>query len=754
MSPFYEPSAPVAPWRGQTLEEASRQTVADSGPVHRADHGSELGLDLVHVLTLVRRRWRTVVLVAALGAALSLALSLSMRRSYVAEAMLVLDPRRSKVSELQAPTEALLSRSQADLSAIRTEAEMLTSPTVLREVVTRLDLAKIAESEPQPVSLRALLDRARSWAPTWLPLPDGTASTDRGQASPEQRVEEAVDALARQVSVANEGGSYVLRVRAEADDPALAAQIANTVADVHLAERQRLQDAERDAQSNWLRARLEGLQRTVQESDDAAENFRTANRLAQGTNMSALDSRIDDVNRALTAARTRLSGQAATLAEAQASMRRDLGHSAPAVLGSPAIQDLTVEEAGLEARRSELQRQLGPRHPSLQEIDGQLAGLRARIGSEIARVIAGLQSQVTATQGEIDTLDKQLKSLEEERRTLAPATVELAELERRAEANRAIYAEVLRAYTASLVREAGALSSEIRLVAPARPPLHPTGPGRSIVVAAGLIASTALGTLIAVLLGFWRGGFGSAERLEGVTGLPTLEMVPELSRRELRRQWRRPDSTAADIPIRSLAYMLRAAREQVAPRCAVIAVTSSLRGEGKSLFASQLARCLAQLDARVLLVDLDLWRPSLAGTAHRLAAAPTGQEIDGSPVLREEATGLELLPVTGMPRGVSRSAAFARRLSEVCRRASGHSVVLLDAPPIVPVPDVLAAATQADATLLLVRFEHTRAEAVRAALTRLASVGVRPLGTVLTRVVRRNYRRYGHRAEVLPVRSD
>jgi len=100
-------------------------------------------------------------------------------------------------------------------------------------------------------------------------------------------------------------------VRAEADDPELAARIANTVADVHLAERQRLQDVERDAQSGWLRSRLEGLQRTVQESDDAVENFRTANRLAQGTNTSSLDNRINDVNRVLTEARTRLSGQAA-----------------------------------------------------------------------------------------------------------------------------------------------------------------------------------------------------------------------------------------------------------------------------------------------------------------------------------------------------------------------------------------------------------------------------------------------------------
>ena len=78
------------------------------------------------------------------------------------------------------------------------------------------------------------------------------------------------------------------------------------------------------------------------------------------------------------------------------------------------------------------------------------------------------------------------------------------------------------------------------------------------------------------------------------------------------------------------------------------------------------------------------------------------------------------------------------------RPRSRYDLIVLDAPPVLPVPDVLAAAARADATLLVVRFERTRAEAVRAAQLRLASVGVRPLGTVLTRVVPRRHRGYGY----------
>ena len=680
-----------------------------------------------------------------LGTSLAVLAILAQPRTYRAEAMLTLDPRRSKISELQSPTDALLSRSQADLSAIRTEAELIMAPTVLREVVTQLGLA---DQPAKPTALWVQLDEWRARLPDWasslLPsVATADTSTDSSEAR-DRRVDLAADALARSVSVVNQGGSYTLRVQAEAGDPAVAAQIANTVAMVHLGAQQRQQSAERDAEMQWLKDRLDSLRRTVQDSDAAVESYRTANHLSQGNSASALDNQITEVNSAVTEAQTRLSRETAILTEAQGALRRDRGLSAPAVLASPSIQGLIVQEAVLESRRGELERSLGPRHPAIIDLGGQLAGLRARITSETGHIIDGLQSQVTATRGEVAALTDQLRVLGEQREKAAAATVELAELERRADANRQIYTQVLNQFSSSLVRQAAAGSNEVRLVAPARAPLQAAGPSRAVLVAGGTIASAALGVLTALLLGFWRGGFGGATPLERTTGLPTLELVPELSRRELRRLWRAPDVSAAAVPIRSLAFMLHATYRKAGPRSAVLLVTSSLRGEGKSLLAGQLARSLASLDARVLLVDLDVWRPTVATAAALAQAAPTDLEIDGVIVQRDPETGLEMLPVGGGHAAMPRAAAFAKRLAAACAPEIAYDLIILDAPPVLAIPDVLAAAARADATLLVVRFEHTRAEAVRAAQLRLASVGVRPLGTVLTRVIPRRHRGYGY----------
>lgn len=742
-----DPSLPARAGPPYLTQGSSRALPAhvDDCP-SRAERGDDdVGLDLLHVLRLLRRRWRMAAFIAVLCTLLSVLVISALPRAYRAEALLILDPRRSKISELQAPTDALLSRTQADLSAIRTEAEMILAPTVLRDVVTRLGLAdQPAESSAWRIHLGELLARLTGWATSLLPQVEAPDSPAGDMEARDRRVDEAVEALGRRVSVVNQGGSYTLRVQAEDTDPAMAAQIANTVAEVHLGVQQQLQAGERDVELQWLRDRLDGLRRIVRESDAAVESYRTANHLSQGNSASALDNRISEVNSAVTEAKTRLSRESAVLAEAQGSLHRDRGLSAPAVLASPSIQELIVQEAVLESRRGELERGLGPRHPSILDLGGQLAGLRARITSETGHVINGLVLQVTATQGEVADLTAQLRDLEQQRERAAAATVELAELERRADANRQIYTQVLNQFSASLVRQAAVGSNEVRLVAAARPPLQPSGPSRTILAAGGAIASTALGMLTALLLGFWRGGFGGATPLERATGLPTLELVPELSRRELRRLGRAPDASAAAIPIRSLAFMLHAAYRKVGPRSAVLLVTSSLRGEGKSLFASQLARSLATLDARVLLVDLDVWRPNVAAFARLAHATPTGLTIDGVMVQRDPDTGLEMLPVETSSVRTPRPQAFAKRLAAACAPEIGYDLIVLDAPPILPVPDVLAAAARADATLLLVRFEHTRAEAVQAAQLRLASVGVRPLGTVLTRVVPGRHRRYGY----------
>jgi Mrp family chromosome partitioning ATPase len=254
------------------------------------------------------------------------------------------------------------------------------------------------------------------------------------------------------------------------------------------------------------------------------------------------------------------------------------------------------------------------------------------------------------------------------------------------------------------------------------------------------VASLGLGLLIALALGYLRGGFGRAEQLAAATGLPVLGVVPELGRRERASLDRWSVGPAAVTAMRSLAYVLASRRPPSGHKPVTLLLTSAVDGEGKSFCAAQLATALAGLNARVLLVELDFWGAPAPTRwpPPRLQTVTTGQAVS------EGGQNLDVLAIEPGLHGEDPGAALRGRLASLKAMGKSYDFVVLDGPAAVAVPDLLPAATHADETLLVVRFERTRAGQVDAALDRLAAVGVRPLGTLLSRVVPEHYRRYGY----------
>ena len=96
---------------------------------------------------MVRRRlWLAVGITVGLTALVALAVGLLPDR-WTAEALVVLNARPAKIASLQSPTESLLSRTDADLSVVRTETEIITSDGLLRTTAERLGLATDAAFE-------------------------------------------------------------------------------------------------------------------------------------------------------------------------------------------------------------------------------------------------------------------------------------------------------------------------------------------------------------------------------------------------------------------------------------------------------------------------------------------------------------------------------------------------------------------------------------------------------------------------------
>lgn len=193
------------------------------------------------------------------------------------------------------------------------------------------------------------------------------------------------------------------------------------------------------------------------------------------------------------------------------------------------------------------------------------------------------------------------------------------------------------------------------------------------------------------------------------------------------------------------AEQYRRLRQQIEQRAVArglrtLAITSAVASDGKTLTAINLAGALAQAHgARILLIDADLRRPEVArhlglethDDAGLMAAvqAPRGRLKDY--VVPVDQFGLWVLPC-GRSRPDTYELLTSPRLVELLADARReYDFVLIDTPPIVPVPDGVLLSRAVDGYIVVVGANSTPRKLLAEALNLLEPSSV--VGLVFNR---------------------
>ncbi len=170
-------------------------------------------------------------------------------------------------------------------------------------------------------------------------------------------------------------------------------------------------------------------------------------------------------------------------------------------------------------------------------------------------------------------------------------------------------------------------------------------------------------------------------------------------------------------------------------RCVLI--TSAIGGEGKTTLAAQLAARCGNAGMSTLLIDADLRRTGLCS----LLDVAEGPGLSDA-LLNDEPAPTELVvPVQGgtfhlLPAGTptpdtSRVLQNRKLGLLIAQFRQIYDLVIIDSPPVLPVPDALILGRWADGAVLAVRYDISRFPQVERARRQLDGAGVAVLGTVI-----------------------
>ena len=438
------------------------------------------------LLALRGRLWVFLaLLVATVGAAAVVTMLLP--KQYQATVSLLLDNRDEQSLNGTLPS------SRERLGFMQTQMDIMNSQRVARRVVDDLKLAE-GEAIREAFAKSNGKGSVEDWLAAGL-LADLKVTTSQ---------------------------SSVVQLTYQSDDPKFAADMANAFAKAYMDLTLALRVEPTKQAASWFDDQLKLLRKDFEDAQAKLAAFQKEKGII------ATDERLDVENQRLTELSSQaLAAQNMTYESASRSglaNRNANPEALPEVLANPLLQTLKTELLRAEAKLQELSMRVGPNHPQYQQQASEISALRSRIGSEQARVVAGVQNQTAQNRAReaslLAALDQQRKRVVEMREAKNQACVLARDVD-----------TAQKAYEAALARhlvnkvDAGARQSNVTILNPAAEPSRPSKPKVLVNLVLGFAVGTMLGLGAVFLLELLDRRVRSSDDLEAEVDVPMLGTI-------------------------------------------------------------------------------------------------------------------------------------------------------------------------------------------------------------------------------------
>ena len=450
---------------------------------------ADVDVDLRQLFASLARNWLRIVVVTLLVTGLAFAFAWLATPYYKATAKLEIGSRESEYTRPPGTNDD--DKPILDEQGVATQVQIISSPDILKQVATKLNLDKLPE-----------FDETLRMSTLGRMLVLVGLKSDPFDIPPEERV---LNAMHDKLNVYAVEKTRAIAIEFASKDPKLAADIANGIANAYIASKGDAKLESNAAATNFLAPEIADLQNRVRDAEAKVAAFRAQSDLLMGGNNSVLPTQqLSELSSELSRVRA---SRAAAEASAE-SVRRALQNggsldSVPEVMSAELIQRLRERQVELRANIADLSTTLLDNHPRIRALRSQLADLDGQIRNEAQKIIRGLSAQAQTAKAREDQLIADVNTLKAASARAGEQQVQLDALQRDANVQRQQLESYMASYNAVASRKDRRYSPvAASLIAQAQAPSQPYFPKIGPITGAAAAASLllmAIGTLIGEL---------------------------------------------------------------------------------------------------------------------------------------------------------------------------------------------------------------------------------------------------------------
>ncbi|HRX76896.1 MAG TPA: GNVR domain-containing protein, partial [Candidatus Cloacimonadota bacterium] len=461
------------------------------------------------------------------------------------------------------------------------------------------------------------------------------------------------------VKVESKRETDLLSISMESTSPAEAAAAVNAIAEAIQQQNTQFARLEYTTIREFLETQLDAISRRLQSSENDLREFKNLNRLTElSAETTKLIEQSSDLEAELEAALTEQSVRAKSLDLLTRQLREQdsLVVNIDNVVKAPYIAELRKQVVETQALITKLitKNEYPLDHPQILLLNREMENTKATLDREVRRLVSvsvvddplakrsDLLTRIIQANLDLELARTRVSGLEQTKEmydqriiSLPNTELELARLSRNMMLDSKIHGIMMEKYEDAKIAEQAKVGN-IRIIDYADQPTVPIKPRVSMNILVGIILGMGLGIGAAFLVHSLDTKLRTLEDMESYVQLPIMGTIPlireaEGKLSEFNSMIERAEGENREQLTRSMHFVLQQLVSHYAPKSPIaeayrtlrtnilarkaegsttLLITSSGPKEGKSTTIANLAITLAQMNARVVLVDMDMRRPT------------------------------------------------------------------------------------------------------------------------------------------------